>query len=546
MIKLTPGPGGIMYLDAPSRADEAVGRLPGARQVNGVGWVVPGDTWSLEQLGALLATEFPTEITEPCEEVIESNGLPPAFKHQEVATQDILKNWKNFGGHILAMEMGTGKTRSAIDAMQEVRPWRVLVLAPLSVVGNWGAELKWWTDEESRPRFFHVGGKSKGLRSKLVSQWAAHDGPALLGMNYESARTVVDLISAGLQSGRRPAGAPSVCILDESHRIKSPSAARSKAARFLSGYCSRVLLLTGTPFPNGLIDGFNQVRTADANAWSGETFQAWKRRHLVMGGFENHKIVGYRDKDRIIEVFHDISTRVKKEDCLDLPPKIYSVIEVEMAGAQARAYKDLKEDCQAWLEDQDGVDIRIVVRQALAKMLRLAQVAGGYTNIEDRAIQVVPPDRNPKLLASRDILLDGGGSTVIWTRFRAEAEALTEMARKIGKRPALIHGGVAGSKRDDIIARFQSGELDVLCATAASCGIGVNLTAASREVFYSNGFELDVRLQAEDRLHRPGQNGSHVEIIDLVAKGTVDPYILQAIRAKENIAEEVLRAIRKV
>jgi SNF2 family DNA or RNA helicase len=228
------------------------------------------------------------------------------------------------------------------------------------------------------------------------------------------------------------------------------------------------------------------------------------------------------------------SYRVTKAECLDLPPKIYTEIPVEMTADQRRLYKKLKTDL---LLEAGGEEIPVLMQ--LTRLLRLHQIAGGHVATEDGTCEPIP-GTNPKLAALLDDVEDlpAGEQCIIWARFRAEIQAIhAALEEKYGAGCAgMYYGDTGGQERAEIIQRFQAGDLRFFVGSQQAASMGLTLTAASTVYYYSNSFSLEDRLQSEDRAHRIGQH-KPVLYKDIVAMGTIDRLVINALKAKKNLAD---------
>jgi len=254
------------------------------------------------------------------------------------------------------------------------------------------------------------------------------------------------------------------------------------------------------------------------------------------------KVTGYRNLEKLQRIMAPWSSTVKKEDCLDLPPKIYETCRVEMTTEQTKVYKDLKERSIAELSQ--GI---VTVELVLTKLLRLQQVLSGHVPNEEGILVELPDERLPRLL---ELLDEAGGKAVVWARFTRDVRRITDALNKeYGDGSAVAyHGETTQEERRTALTRFegniQTGEkTDDKCrffvGNPQTGGYGITLVAASTVVYYSNSFDLEIRLQSEDRCHRAGQTKS-VTYVDLYVPGTVDEKILKALREKKKVSNLIM------
>lgn len=324
-------------------------------------------------------------------------------------------------------------------------------------------------------------------------------------------------------------------VLDESHRIKTPSANRTRVCWLLGQHAKRVLIMSGTPTTQGLEDWYGQLRALGPHYLPAPTFTAFKSRFCVMGGFEGRQIIGYRN----VEEFHNFIApfiyQVRKEDCLDLPPKVYEERLVELSPEQRRIYNDLKSRFMAELPSGDT----LITESAIVRLLRMQQVICGHVPNEDGTWAALPC---PRLTSTIDLIENTYHPIIVWCRFRADVAQLEKALPR--KQVALYYGDVSNDDRAKAVAEFQDGTKRIFLGTAASGGTGITLTAGRTMIFYSNTFNSAERWQAEDRAHRIGQKNT-VTYIDMVAPGTVDRAILSALKRKKNMRDLTFNELKR-
>jgi SNF2 family DNA or RNA helicase len=256
-------------------------------------------------------------------------------------------------------------------------------------------------------------------------------------------------------------------------------------------------------------------------------------RQLASHSFK--QIVGYRRLDELKEKLDRFSFRVKKEECLDLPDKLYVKREVDLTDEQVKAYNDMKAVAMALI---DGGMVSTV--NALTQLMRLHQIVCGHVKLDDGTIKELPNKRIDELMA---IVEETDGKMIIWANYRHDIEAIKlALQKEYGMNSvATYFGDTEAEERQRIVNRFQdmNDELRFFVGNPSTGGYGLTLTAAATMVYYSNSFDLEKRLQSEDRAHRIGQT-KNVTYIDLIAPGTVDEKIVKALRNKIDIATQVL------
>jgi len=332
-----------------------------------------------------------------------------------------------------------------------------------------------------------------------------------------------------------------MCAVDESSRIKNYKAKRTRNVCEIGGWAEYRLLLTGTPITQGLEDLFGQFAFLNQKIINCKNYFVFRNKYCVMGGFQGRQILGYQFREDLLGRVKPYVDYVTKEDCLDLPDKVYSEpILVRPTVDQARFMKQLATEFSM----QDGDD-EIEVSTILERMLRYQQVIGGTFPYEgDEGYMAKPiPGGNPKLDATMEYLNDlpKTSKCIVWARFVPEIQYLiTAIEADFGEAAVVgFYGATSSDQRKANSQRFQE---DPSCRFIVSNqtvgGYGQTWTAATFVVYYSNTFSYEDRYQSESRPHRKGQE-RHVTYQDIEMAVPQDKMILRAIRKKRNLAQEV-------
>jgi len=331
--------------------------------------------------------------------------------------------------------------------------------------------------------------------------------------------------------------------------IKTHSAVRSRNCVKLGRSAKYKTILTGTPVANGPMDVFMQFEFLDSNIIGIGDFFSFRNRYAIMGGYEDRQVVGYQHMEELIELISPFVYQVRKSEVLtELPPKIYQTREVQLGEEQKRLYKDI-----AKRDSTVSGDRGITVKTVLERMLRLQEITGGIIayerNPDDHNAMkfdhVRIPGKNPKVEELLAIAEENVVSTIVWCRFVEEIHMVTEALReKYGHQSVVqIYGAISEGDRDNNVQNlFQNGKARFLVGNAATGGVGLNMTQAELVVYFSNSFSFTDREQSEDRAHRIGQKNS-VTYIDIIAEGTVDGLVTEALRGKKDVSEFVRSSI---
>lgn len=475
------------------------------------------------------------------------------FDHQEVmATVASLLD-----GTAYLCDMGTGKTRAAVEALSaKLRANTldlVVVVCPKGVMGTWERECMNWSDvpltERLTGRVTKRGERLEELRASIRGLGLAN----VVVVNYDVLYLLEDDLTR-LFKGKRVG-----FILDEGHRVRNPQAKVTKAAMRLATVATWRLHMTGTLILQGAQDVWSQWYVVDLGVTFGANWVQFRGEFFDESEYD-HSIdpldgaldeIGMRLRRR--------GLRYRKDDCLDLPPKMYQTIDITLTPQQQRAYREMEEWLLARLEEGGalpvlegdweysevegggGVEDGPVSTAAnqLAMILRLTQITSGFLPDETGTLHRFSP--NPKLDALAELVSEQIGSQqiIVWARYREDVRAICERLHRYN--PLTIDGSTPQTKRDEAELLFQRGECRLLVANPAAGGVGLNLQAGSLAIYYSQGYSLEHRLQSEDRCHRSGsQIHEKVTYIDLIAQDTIDVIVRQALSDKKEVAEIVV------
>jgi SNF2 family DNA or RNA helicase len=327
-------------------------------------------------------------------------------------------------------------------------------------------------------------------------------------------------------------------ILDESTCVKNPQALQSKACLEISRSVPNRYILSGTPVMNNPLDIFSQYRILDPSIF-GASYYRFKYRYAIWGGYNNYQVIKWVNMGEFNERVGRCAIYKTKDQCLDLPAKLYQTVKFDLPEPQQQVYTDLKKGFIA--EFRDNVVSAPIV---LTRLMRFSQITAGFTKDVEGEEHVF--DENPKIDWLCAFINDIGehNKTVVFCRFTREIQlverALTEHGIKFVR--------VSGETRDRIerVKQFNTDpSIRVFIGQLQTSGIGINLTAASYCVFMTNSYSYGERVQAEDRCHRIGQT-KNVTYIDLLFRNTVDINIYRTLQNKESLANMVTKELIKM
>jgi len=358
-------------------------------------------------------------------------------------------------------------------------------------------------------------------------------------MNVEAFSTL-----KGRQAGDwlgKALGSHGMIAIDESTTIKNPKAKRTKALHKIAQLFEYRRLLTGSPITKSPLDIYAQAEFLEPGILGYDSYYAFQRRYAIlrksyMGAHSFEQVIGYQNLEELTEKIDKFSYRVLKSECLDLPDKTYMARYVAMSKEQLEMYESIKRHAMILLDGGELVTAPAVITQ----LLRMQQVLSGHLKTDDGEILTFPSPRTSALL---DILEEHTGKALIWSRFRHDIQKLVvELDNVYGEgSSAAFYGDTGDDERQEIIRNFQNPnhKLRFFVANPATGGYGITLNEANLVVYYANDFNLETRLQSEDRCHRIGQKNP-VTYIDLISDGTIDERIVRSLQDKIAIGATVL------
>jgi SNF2 family DNA or RNA helicase len=428
-------------------------------------------------------------------------------------------------GVALLMEMGTGKSLTTIAVAGCLwlghKVERMLIVAPLSILGIWREEFRKFADFE----YSLVVLNGSEFKKVEILRQIPTSGLQVAVVNYESAwRMEKELAAWG-------AG---LIVCDEGHKIKTHNIAASKCMHRLGARARYRMLLTGTIITNKAIDVFSPYKFLNPAVF-GNSFYAFRNRYFDMTGYGNHTpVMKANMAEELTKRIHSIAFRATKAECLDLPETTEIVQQVELEPQAKRLYQQLVRDSYAQIKGGE-----ITSANVLTRLLRLSQLTGGFLRgDENNRVEQVS---SAKLNALSDIIDSAAqerGKLVIIARFLPEIDAITAMLERKSIGYSLIAGAV--KDRDEQVRRFQTDpDVTVFVGQIATAGLGITLTAADKMVFYSLDYSMSNFEQTKARIHRVGQRNPCTYIY-LVAGNTVDAKVLKALRDKADLARTLI------
>jgi SNF2 family DNA or RNA helicase len=439
------------------------------------------------------------------------------------------------------MEMGTGKTKVLIDNLAMLydkgKIDGALIIAPKGVVKTWY--------EQELPTHLpnHIenvtvlwqSNITKTQQEKLETLFEIETALHILVMNVEALSTDkgVKFASKFLNSHK------TMMAIDESTTIKTPTAQRTKNIIRMGDLAKYRRIMTGSPITKNPLDLYTQCYFLDPYLLDHASFYSFRNRYAIMktmhiSGRSIQVVHKFQNLSELSEKVKEFSYRVLKEDCLDLPPKVFIKRHITLTPEQKKIYEQMKKAAMAILNGKVSTTMTV-----LTQLMRLHQITCGHFTADDGSEQEVKSNRMNELMS---ILEETEGKAIIWANYQKDIKGIIKEIIKVYGPGSVVdyYGLTLQEDRQDNIRKFQNdSKCRFLIGTPQTGGYGITLTQANTVIYYSNGYDLEKRLQSEDRAHRIGQKKT-VTYIDLICEDTVDEKIVKALRDKINIASEVM------
>jgi len=433
------------------------------------------------------------------------------YKHQREALIRALDQ-----GHYGALwEPRTGKTKFIVDwssiLWMQGKVKRVLIICPLSVVGVWEDEYE--THCPIKYRFLTLDKRDKTLTSSKTRL-------TVLVVNYDLAWRRAKLI----RDFR-----PHMVVVDESHRIKKPSARRSQFVRSFRKVPYRAIL-TGTPTPKSYLDIYGQWVFLNERQF-GTSIAEFKDRYIRFGGYMGYQIKGYRHFEELKSKIDEDAEVVLRKDVFDVPDELFQRIPVELEPQAWEQYYKMAYELFLELRDGDTSDAKNVA----VKMLRLQQITGGWIKSDEGNIHQISAAKIGVLRDRLEDLWEANEPVVVFARFKPELDAITALGARFKVPTYVVRGGVGREERDQARRKFQASKNRALfLGQIQASGLGIPLHRSHEVIFYSVTLAYDDYKQALDRIQGGEQQSDSVRYQTLVASGTVDLNIYENLKRKED------------
>lgn len=466
------------------------------------------------------------------------------------------------------MEQGTGKTWTTLADAERCfignKIDALAVIAPNGVHTNWvRREIPTHLEVESVSYAWRGNPTSKKAQAELGRLYLRHYAPGTAPLRVFS----INIDAVMTKAGEAALTEFLTCyrtmlVVDESTRIKNPKAKRTKKVVELGKLATARRILTGTPITKAPTDLFSQFDFLKPGLLGTTSYAAFVAEHAVLlepGSPQMQaimrKLAGkvrgvpqvvatddngnklWKNLDKLSDMIVPHSYRVRKDECLDLPPKVYKVVPFQLEPKQRAVYDKLKEDYH-YVHDSEDMGLMDMKFEAIAARTKLKQVTSGFVNVFGEP-QLIDPKENPRMAAFKEVIEDIQGQFIVWAIYEEEINQILAALEEQGLRVVSYYGKTKKEAREKAIDDFQAGLVDVFVGHAAAAGIGLTLTKAETAVYYSCDYDNEKRMQSEDRNHRIGTVNS-VLYIDLIAEDTVDEDVHRSLMVKSALADTII------
>ncbi len=443
------------------------------------------------------------------------------YPYQQYAEREIIEK-PNIG---LFLDMGLGKTVITLTALQEMKfdRWcvnKTLIIAPKKVAEDtWQTEAQKWQHLQSL--------RIVGVLGTATQREHALDTPAdIYVINRENTQWLVDHYGRDWPFD--------TVVLDESSSFKNHQAKRFRALRTVRPRINRLIELTGTPNPHGLMDLWSQVFLLDGGKRLGRTISVYRDMYFNPDKRNRTTIFSYAPKEGAEQEIHrlisDICISMKASDYLDLPELVYEDIPVVLDDKAAKAYHRMERDAVLQVDEDT-----ITATNAAALSGKLLQLCNGAVYDENREVVQVHDCKIEAFLEAVEGL--NGQHAIVCYSFIHDKDRLLQALAKTGLRVRVYKDT---RDKDD----WNAGNIDLLLIHPASCGYGLNLQEGGHHIiWFGLTWNLEEYQQANKRLHRQGQE--HPVIVHhLVVKGGRDEDVIKSLEGKDNVQEALLQSLK--
>ena len=451
----------------------------------------------------------------------------------------------------LIWQMRTGKTKVILDSacrlFLEGKIDTLLIVAPNGVHENWidkevpkhmWASVQyatWYWDTELKNDNSHI----QHLQNICI--------PNILSIVAFSSATLASqpLAKKFLVMVQTRSNKGVMLAFDEATDFRSPGSKRTKWARAFSKkpIVKYKRLLTGTPLLNSILHGYSQLELLQPKFFNYSTYDAFKTRYadyeVVRGGYP--KLMGYKNLDEFKEKLDTVASFLSREDCPDLTNINYLVQPIKLHPLQKKAIEILVAKAKDKVQYIPGTDLFAMITEIKKCFIKEQQIVSGFIGIKDEFDQVkytrlVPHKENPKLRMLVEHIRYTEEPIIVWCQFRYDIRLICNLLHAMNISYAHYYGETTQADKRNIRKTFNDGKIKVLVGQPQSAGLGLDLSIASKIIWYSHTYNAIVREQANERA--TNMTKANIELIDFEAP-PIDKAILKALSLKKNISEYI-------
>jgi Superfamily II DNA/RNA helicases, SNF2 family len=322
-------------------------------------------------------------------------------------------------------------------------------------------------------------------------------------------------------------------VIDEATSIKSMRADRTQEAFNIGNMAMMRRILTGTPIVQSPLDLYSQAHFLKPGILGYTNYYAFKTRYAEIrkqfyGTRSFDKIVGFRDLDDLSNKVRNYASIIKLNECVDLPERVFKQVIVELTKEQKEAYEDLRDKAIAYIENHE-----VTVVNVLSMITRLLQIVAGQLKIREGVYVSI---KNNRLDALKEQVDEVNDQCLIWCPYVRSA---VDIVKFLKKEAAHVSSDYNIGERQEVIDSWRKGNFKCLVMNPQSASHGLTLTEASTSIYYTNGYNLEHRIQSLARNYRIGQTKKTL-VTDLVSPGTLEPLVLKSLLDKQSLADRVV------
>ena len=450
----------------------------------------------------------------------------------------------------LFWHMRTGKSKAVIDqacclyAASEIKA--LIIVAPNGVHENWAEKeipKHCWDSTGRIVWTWNTKLKENPIYIKYFHFTCQH--PHKLRIFSFPSSTLIHPIAKKLMAHAISSSKGKVLLVfDESHDFRTPGAKRTKWARAFSKRCDYKRILTGTPDLNSLLHYYSQFELLAPGILGFKRFDDFKQKH---GEFEitnqgYPRLTGYKNVPELMQKIHGLASVIKREDCPWLSSVTHSSIEIHLTDKQKKAQEVLNAKVMDRITDIPEDNTFAIIGELQRSFIKHQQIVSGFiggrnldTNVYS-IYELVTKEQNPRV---RELLKEVSYTTdqvIVWCQFRYDIETLIQILQQHNISCAAYYGATSSSEKSRIRIQFDKGDIQVFVGQPQSAGLGLDLSASAKIIWYSHTYNAIIRAQANERATSIAN--ANIDLIDFWSK-PIDKTILKALESKANISEYI-------